>query len=79
VDDVGLADAKAADDSAEAAERETEDESTGTGGEDGDPQGVESREAIEESLDGVVPMVGERPDPEPDGHDEDAEVTPDAD
>ncbi|PSP52936.1 acyltransferase [Halobacteriales archaeon QH_7_68_42] len=44
-----------------------------------DPEEVQSREEVEESLDGVVPMVGERPDPEPNGHDEDAEVTPDAD
>jgi len=30
-------------------------------------------------LDGVVPMVGESPDPESNGRDEDAGVTPDAD
>jgi hypothetical protein len=46
---------------------------------DADPEEIESRETIEESLDGVVPMMGESPDPEPNGHDEDAEVTPDAD
>jgi predicted acyltransferase (DUF342 family) len=47
---------------------------------DAEPPTIESREEIEESLDGVVPMIGESPDPEPrNGHDDDAEVTTDAD
>jgi predicted acyltransferase (DUF342 family) len=40
-----------------------------------DPPTVESREAVEESLDGVVPMIGESPDPEPrNDQDGDAEL-----
>ena len=44
-----------------------------------DSEELQSREEVEESLDGVVPMVGESPDPESNGRDEDAGVTPDAD
>ena len=57
-----------------------EDAESGDGDDtDADREEIESRETIEESLDGVVPMMGESRDPEPNGHDEDAEVTPDAD
>jgi len=69
-EDVGI---DIADAEAEAAAAEDSD--------DAEPPTIESREEIEESLDGVVPMIGESPDPEPtgNGHDEDAEVTTDAD
>ncbi|WP_436923914.1 polymer-forming cytoskeletal protein [Halosimplex amylolyticum] len=38
------------------------------------PPAVESREAVEEELDGVVPMMGGPPDHSENGHDEDAEL-----
>ncbi|MFB6140579.1 MAG: polymer-forming cytoskeletal protein [Halosimplex sp.] len=40
---------------------------------------TESREAVEAELDGVVPMMGADPDHSENGHDDDAEVAPDAD
>ncbi|QLH79538.1 polymer-forming cytoskeletal protein [Halosimplex rubrum] len=46
---------------------------------DDDPPAVESRETVEAELDGVVPMMGEDPAHSENGHDEDAEVVPDAD
>ncbi|QLH84529.1 polymer-forming cytoskeletal protein [Halosimplex pelagicum] len=44
-----------------------------------DPPAVESREAVESELDGVVPMMGAEPDHSENGHDDDAEIAPDAD
>ena len=48
------------------------DEATGESSED--PPAVESREAVEAELDGVVPMMGDDPDHDENGHDEDAEL-----
>jgi len=70
IDDAEETHADGADDEEDAENSET----------DAEPPTIESREKIEESLDGVVPMIGESPDPEPrSAHDEDAEVTSDAD
>ncbi|MFC7142452.1 polymer-forming cytoskeletal protein [Halosimplex aquaticum] len=67
------------------------DETAGTDADDGESvdgagesddeasPAVESRDAVEAELDGVVPMMGGRPDYSENGHDEDAEVVPDAD
>jgi predicted acyltransferase (DUF342 family) len=48
------------------------DEATGESSED--PPAVESREAVEAELDGVVPMMGDDPGHGENGHDEDAEL-----
>jgi len=66
---------------ADGAEIDTDDEEDAENSEtDAEPPTIESREEIEQSLDGVVPMIGESPDPEPrNARDEDAEVTSDAD
>ncbi|WP_135365653.1 polymer-forming cytoskeletal protein [Halosimplex halophilum] len=60
------------------------DDEAGSGDEAGtdsdeDPPAVESREAVEAELDGVVPMMGGDADHSENGHDEDAEIAPDAD
>ena len=44
-----------------------------------DPPAVESRDAVESELDGVVPMMGSDTDHSENGHDDDAEIAPDAD
>ncbi|WP_436931389.1 polymer-forming cytoskeletal protein [Halosimplex halobium] len=46
---------------------------------DEEPPAVESREAVEAELDGVVPMMGGDAGHSENGHDEDAEIAPDAD
>ena len=70
IDDAEETHADGADDEEDAENSET----------DAEPPTIESREEIEQSLDGVVPMIGESPDPEPrNARDEDAEVTSDAD
>jgi len=81
VEDAGIAIDDAEERHADDSEADGDAE-TGEGDEtDAEPPTIESREEIEESLEGVVPMIGESPDPEPtgNGHDEDAEVTTDAD
>jgi len=51
---------------------DSSDEATGESSED--PPAVESREAVEAELDGVVPMMGDDPGHNKNGHDEDAEL-----
>jgi predicted acyltransferase (DUF342 family) len=74
------ADAEATDEptatDAEATDDGAEDSVDGEGAED--PSAVESREAVEADLDGVVPMMGSDTGHSENGHD-DAEVVPDAD
>jgi predicted acyltransferase (DUF342 family) len=78
-EEVDVADAEETGDSSAPTEDETGDEVSETDDGDAEPPEIESRAAIDESLDGVVPMVGESPDPDPGSRDEDAEVTTDAD
>jgi len=65
-------------DETEADEVESDDEAA-SDGESAEPPAVESREAVEADLDGVVPMMGAEPDHSENGHDDEAEVVPDAD
>ncbi|PSQ31093.1 acyltransferase [Halobacteriales archaeon QS_9_67_15] len=51
---------------------DSSDEATGESSED--PPAVESREAVEAELDGVVPMMGDDPEHGENGYDEDAEL-----
>ena len=51
---------------------DSSDEATGESSEE--PPAVESREAVEAELDGVVPMMGDDPGHGENGHDEDAEL-----
>jgi predicted acyltransferase (DUF342 family) len=64
----------------EAAADDGADSEDGADGEASeDPPAVESRESIESELDGVVPMMGAEPGHSENGHDDDAEIAPDAD
>ncbi|WP_459190994.1 polymer-forming cytoskeletal protein [Halosimplex sp. J119] len=72
-DDAGaVAEAAAGDQSAHEPTEDADDET---------PPAVESRDAVEAELDGVVPMMGADADPahSENGHDEDTEIVPDAD
>jgi len=60
------------DEEVEATDEDSATDVDGDGTED--PPAVESREAVEAELDGVVPMIGEDPTHSENGHDEDAEL-----
>ena len=81
-DEVVAADeAGASEDEADDSQSDDEDDSEVDSTDDSadEPPAVESREAVEAELDGVVPMMGESLDLSENGHDDDAEVVPDAD